>query len=113
MTGLRSGERIRIAGIEIKKASLSILAVPLRHRGRTVIEEAIVLQASVSAAVEWPGNFEAHSGFKSDLNLAVAVQRQMQPRNAKRLLTVQYAGMSAAARGVSGDYYDFLDLGPD
>ena len=49
----------------------------------------------------------------SDLNLAIAVQRQMLPRKAKQLASVRYAGMTAAARGVGGDYYDFLDLGPD
>ena len=50
--------------------------------------------------------------FKSDLHLAMAVQRQMLPRNTKKLSTVSYAGMSAAARGIGGDYYDFLDFGP-
>jgi len=49
----------------------------------------------------------------SDLDLAVSVQRQMLPRNSKQLATVQYAGLSAAARSIGGDYYDFLDLGPD
>ncbi len=51
--------------------------------------------------------------FRSDLNLAMAVQGQMLPRNTKHLPTVRYAGISAAARGIGGDYYDFLDLGPD
>jgi serine phosphatase RsbU (regulator of sigma subunit) len=63
------------------------------------------------------GNFDQgyddERRFRSDLNLAMAVQRQMLPGNTKQLRTVRYAGMSAAARGVSGDYYDFLDLGPD
>jgi serine phosphatase RsbU (regulator of sigma subunit) len=50
--------------------------------------------------------------LRSDLNLAIAVQRQMLPRNPKPLTTIRYAGISAAARGIGGDYYDFLDLGP-
>jgi len=60
------------------------------------------------------GNYPAgDERFRSDLHLAMAVQRQMLPRNPKQLSTVRYAGMSAAARHVGGDYYDFLDLGPD
>lgn len=51
--------------------------------------------------------------LKSDLNLAMAVQRQMLPRNTKQLATIKYAGTSTAAEGIGGDYYDFLDLGPD
>lgn len=48
--------------------------------------------------------------LRSDLKLATAVQRQMLPRNTKQLKTLRYAGTSAAAGGIGGDYYDFLDL---
>jgi serine phosphatase RsbU (regulator of sigma subunit) len=51
------------------------------------------------------------SRLSSDLKLAKAVQRQMLPRNTKQLTTISYAGMSSAAWGIGGDYYDFLDLG--
>src|SRR5579863_2589936 len=88
-----------------------------------------MLQASVIAAVEsgaqlaglggsnfgqgFPGGFNAYDErLASDLDLAMAVQRQMLPRDTKQLSTVKYAGLSAAARRVGGDYYDFLDLGP-
>lgn len=47
-----------------------------------------------------------------DMELAMAVQRQMLPQNAHQLATVRYAGASVAARGLGGDYYDFLHLGP-
>ncbi|MGH9628761.1 MAG: PP2C family protein-serine/threonine phosphatase [Bryobacteraceae bacterium] len=50
--------------------------------------------------------------LRSDLKLAMAVQRQMLPRNRKQLATIRYAGTSTAAGGIGGDYYDFLDLGP-
>ena len=49
--------------------------------------------------------------LRSDLKLAIAVQRQMLQRNTKQLATIRYAGLSTAARGIGGDYYDFLDLG--
>jgi phosphoserine phosphatase RsbU/P len=51
--------------------------------------------------------------LKSDLNLAMAIQRRMLPRNTKQLTTLKYAGSSTAAQAIGGDYYDFLDLGPD
>jgi len=50
--------------------------------------------------------------LRSDLRLAMAVQRQMLPRRTKQLTTIRYAGTSAAARGIGGDYYDFLELAP-
>jgi serine phosphatase RsbU (regulator of sigma subunit) len=50
--------------------------------------------------------------FTSDLHLASAVQRQLLPRNAKQLSSVRCAAISAPARAVGGDYYDFLDFGP-
>lgn len=49
--------------------------------------------------------------LRTDLNLAMAVQRQMLPRNSKQLTTIRYAGTSTAAGWIGGDYYDFLDLG--
>ena len=49
--------------------------------------------------------------LRSDLKLAMAVQRQMLPRNTKQLTTIRYAGASTAAWEIGGDYYDFLDLG--
>jgi serine phosphatase RsbU (regulator of sigma subunit) len=51
------------------------------------------------------------SRLRSDLKLAMAVQRQMLPRNTKQLTTIRYAGTSTAAWEIGGDYYDFLDLG--
>lgn len=76
-----------------------------------------MLQAAMKEVMDqsYAGNargYDDRQCFRSDLNLAMAVQRQMLPRNMKQLATVRYAGMSAAARGIGGDYYDFLDLGP-
>src|SRR5258707_1605411 len=75
------------------------------------IDEAGRGAKQVPAPDTWGG--EEQKRIQSDMNLAIAVQRQMLPRNTKQLRTVRYAGMSAAARGVGGDYYDFLDLGPN
>ncbi len=50
---------------------------------------------------------------KSELEIAATVQQKLFPRAARRLSTIDYAGHCVAARGVGGDYYDFLDLGED
>ena len=48
---------------------------------------------------------------QSELEIAATVQQKLFPRAARRLRTIDYAGQCVAARGVGGDYYDFLDLG--
>src|SRR6266446_4154544 len=86
------------------------------------VNQAVTTAAQLAGAIE--GDFDQSYArnacehddqhcFTTDLNLAIAVQRQMLPRNTKQLPTVRYAGISAAARRIGGDYYDFLDLGPD
>jgi sigma-B regulation protein RsbU (phosphoserine phosphatase) len=50
---------------------------------------------------------------QSELEIAATVQQKLFPRTARRLRTIDYAGRCVAARGVGGDYYDFLDLGGD
>jgi phosphoserine phosphatase RsbU/P len=55
----------------------------------------------------------AESGrrHQSELEVAAVVQQRLFPQKAQRLCTIDYAGHSGAARGVGGDYYDFLDFG--
>ncbi len=48
---------------------------------------------------------------KSELELARHVQQKLFPRNLPRLETADFAGQCLPARVVSGDYFDFLDLG--
>jgi len=50
---------------------------------------------------------------QSELEIAATVQQKLFPRAAHRLSTIDYADQCVAARGVGGDYYDFLDLGGD
>ena len=52
-------------------------------------------------------------GRRSELEIAATVQQQLFPRTTHKLHTIDYAGYCVAARGVGGDYYDFLDLGED
>src|SRR5438067_624892 len=75
-----------------------------------------MFQTSLHTDLNVPHNnliFADDDRRRSDLHLAMAVQRQMLPRNPKQLMTARYAGVSTAAEGIGGDYYDFLDLGRD
>jgi sigma-B regulation protein RsbU (phosphoserine phosphatase) len=49
---------------------------------------------------------------QSELEIARNVQQKLFPHETKQLKTIEYSGDCLAAREVSGDYYDFLDLGP-
>jgi len=43
---------------------------------------------------------------------ASRVQTRLLPRRGPWLATLEYAALSSPARGVGGDYYDFLEIGP-
>jgi sigma-B regulation protein RsbU (phosphoserine phosphatase) len=48
---------------------------------------------------------------RTELELARHVQQKLFPQRSVQLKTLDYAGQCLPAREVSGDYYDFLDLG--
>jgi sigma-B regulation protein RsbU (phosphoserine phosphatase) len=48
---------------------------------------------------------------KSELEIARNVQQKLFPNQTRRLASIDYAGQCVPAREVSGDYYDFLDIG--
>jgi phosphoserine phosphatase RsbU/P len=51
--------------------------------------------------------------MRCELDVAHNVQQKLFPQKAKVLVTADYAGQSVPAHEVGGDYFDFLDLGPD
>lgn len=51
--------------------------------------------------------------MESELAIAQEVQGQLFPRGDLRLRTLELHGVCRPARTVSGDYYDFLGLGPE
>jgi serine phosphatase RsbU (regulator of sigma subunit) len=69
-----------------------------------------MLQASINESLIAAGII-SDQHRRADLDLAAAVQRQMMPRQTKQLNSIRYSGVSTAAQGIGGDYYDFLDLG--
>jgi putative ABC transport system permease protein len=49
--------------------------------------------------------------LRRELMLAAEVQRRLFPERLPETASIQLAGICMPARGVGGDYYDFLDLG--
>lgn len=56
---------------------------------------------------------KAKQRMESELAIAQEVQAQLFPRQAFQLHTLEMHGTCRPARTVSGDYYDFLDLGSE
>jgi phosphoserine phosphatase RsbU/P len=51
--------------------------------------------------------------LNGELEMAAKVQQDLFPRTLPKVAGLDYAGICRPARGVSGDYYDFLPLGED
>lgn len=54
---------------------------------------------------------EERAHFDEEVRFASEVQHRLFPQSQPSMATLDYAGICLPARGVSGDYYDFLDLG--
>ncbi len=50
--------------------------------------------------------------LEREVEIAAEVQAQLFPREVPRLQTVELAGECRAARGVAGDYYDYVEITP-
>jgi sigma-B regulation protein RsbU (phosphoserine phosphatase) len=87
------------------------LAVEAMRRGACDFVQKPWDNQRVLAAIRKQAN--SRRGRQSELEIAATVQQKLFPRAARHLRTIDYAGQCVAARGVGGDYYDFLDLGED
>jgi serine phosphatase RsbU (regulator of sigma subunit)/catechol 2,3-dioxygenase-like lactoylglutathione lyase family enzyme len=56
---------------------------------------------------------EAERRIAQELEIARQVQARLFPQIQPELKTVEYAGICLQARQVGGDYFDFLNLGPE
>jgi serine phosphatase RsbU (regulator of sigma subunit) len=56
---------------------------------------------------------EAEKRAARELEIAKQVQARLFPQILPRIGTLEYSGACIQARQVGGDYFDFLDLGPD
>ncbi len=59
------------------------------------------------------GSKAVQGNLQQELEYASEVQQRLFPQNPPRLETLDYWAVCKAARGVGGDYYDFIDLGHD
>ncbi|HEU4402154.1 MAG TPA: SpoIIE family protein phosphatase [Candidatus Polarisedimenticolia bacterium] len=50
--------------------------------------------------------------LEREIEIAAGVQARLFPRLTPRLATAEISGECRAARGVAGDYYDYLEVGP-
>lgn len=50
--------------------------------------------------------------LEREVEIAAEVQAQLFPRHVPELLTVEISGECRAARGVAGDYYDYIEIAP-
>ena len=85
------------------------LAVEAMRRGACDFVQKPWDNARVLAAIRKQTDAERHR--QSELEIAASVQQKLFPAAGRRLRTVDYAGSCLQAKGVGGDYYDFLDLG--
>ncbi len=87
------------------------LAVEAMRRGACDFVQKPWDNERVLAAIRKQANSERRR--QSELDIAATVQQKLFPRGMRHLSTIDYAGQCVAARGIGGDYYDFLDLGPN
>ncbi|MBA2733884.1 MAG: SpoIIE family protein phosphatase, partial [Acidobacteria bacterium] len=53
-----------------------------------------------------------HERLEREVEIAAEVQGQLFPRSVPQLLTVEISAECRAARGVAGDYYDYIEVAP-
>ena len=68
---------------------------------------------NIHLAEEIAGRIESDRRTAREMEIAREVQSRLLPQAPPRLKTLDCAACCIQARAVGGDYYDFLDLGPD
>ena len=74
-------------------------------------DNARLLSTIRKQADETSARAKAQARVKSELEIARHVQQKLFPNQTRKLPGLEYAGRCVPAREVSGDYYDFLDIG--
>jgi sigma-B regulation protein RsbU (phosphoserine phosphatase) len=74
-------------------------------------DNARLLSAIRRQAVEGSARIKANRRVQTELEIAHNVQQKLFPHKTRQLASIDYAGRCVPAREVSGDYYDFLDVG--
>jgi phosphoserine phosphatase RsbU/P len=70
------------------------------------------LRARIRAALRHQAGRKSKGDLEGQLQVAAEVQQRLFPQCRPPLATLDYIGFCQPARGMSGDYYDFLHLAP-
>jgi sigma-B regulation protein RsbU (phosphoserine phosphatase) len=84
--------------------------------GREDKELLVTVADQVAIALDYAHLIEQaaeQAALRREVQIAQEVQSQLFPRERPALRTLRYAGVCRAARGVGGDFYDFLPLTAD
>jgi sigma-B regulation protein RsbU (phosphoserine phosphatase) len=86
----------------------------IRTRSRDQLGELAVAFNDMSADIETLLKERVErERLEREIEIAAEVQAQLFPRSVPVLKTAQLSGECRAARGVAGDYYDFVEAAPD
>ncbi len=90
------------------------LAVEAMRRGAIDFIQKPWDNARLLATIEKQSNrSEERKKARTELEIARHVQQRLLPQHAQTLKTITYGGRCLPAREIGGDYYDFLELGPE
>lgn len=113
----RAGTRLLVQ-IRARDQLVGVLALggrATRHGYSDADREMLFLAASQLALIieneKMVDRAVAEERLRRELALAAEVQRQLLPERAPEVDGIELAGACLPARGVGGDYYDFVDLG--
>jgi sigma-B regulation protein RsbU (phosphoserine phosphatase) len=102
---------------KLHRATQSVMRGDFSHRIRTRSRDQ--LGELAVAFNEMSSNIEGllaerveHERLEREIEIAADVQAQLFPRGVPALSTVEVAGECRAARGVAGDYYDYIEAAP-
>jgi phosphoserine phosphatase RsbU/P len=117
VTGIILTRRITSAVAELYEATRFVQRGDFSHRVRVQKRDQIGVLAesfnemtsSISGLIE---EQRQRQRLENEITIAREVQAQLFPRSMPRLPGVELAAICHAARSVSGDYYDFLQLSP-
>ena len=117
VTGLVLTRQITKAVNDLYRATQYVQAGDLSHRVRIerrdqlgVLGESFnQMTSSISALIE---EQKTRQRLENEISIAREVQEQLFPRSFPQIPGVEIKAICKAARAVSGDYYDFIQLGP-
>lgn len=95
---------------------LLLLGAPLGRKDYSSIERRSLRSAAAQLALllengRLTDRIVEQERLRREMLLAAEVQRRLFPERSPETASIQLAGVCLPARGVGGDYYDFLDLG--